>query len=87
MAGLDPLASVSERYEHKMVHAEFAEVLLLREILRYRFAPADAGALGGRVKPGHGEFVYDRPGNTITGCSRHCAGYSFFSAATLGRSL
>ena len=23
------------------------------------FAPADAGALGGRVKPGHGEFVFE----------------------------
>ena len=65
MAGLDPAtqqASVSERNDSGMSHAETRSARCSFSSLRpprlrvNPFAPADAGALGGRVKPGHGEF-------------------------------
>jgi hypothetical protein len=65
MAGLDPAtqqASVSERNGPVMFHAETRSArssFSFPRPSRLRvnpFAPADAVALGGRVKPGHGEF-------------------------------
>jgi hypothetical protein len=61
MAGLDPAtqpASVSERKEDLTRRRGDAEFFFFSATPRLRvnpFAPAYAVALGGRVKPGHGE--------------------------------
>jgi len=66
MAGLDPAtqpASVSERSESVMVHAEtrsargsFSSPRPPRLRVKSFLVPADADTLGGRVKPGHGDL-------------------------------
>jgi len=60
MAGLDPAtqqARARAPQKSKKQSRGAAEDDHSASSACHRFAPADAGALGGRVKPGHGEFL------------------------------